>query len=194
MAHPRQVGKEGSKTRHQILDAVEDLMVESGHAAVTYRSVATRAGVVASNVQYYFPTLDDLLVAAVRRRTEQSLQHLIDMLNARPDHPLRVLWEFGSDETTAALAFEFSALGNHHESVRAETVKYMNRLRGIQLGALSGSREGGDGSDAIPAPALLFLLTGIPKLIRMEADFEVDIGHRETVELVERFLDTHEPS
>ena len=116
------------------------------------------------------------------------------MLNARPDQPLRVLWEFGNDETTAALAFEFSALGNHHASVRAETVKYMNRLRGIQLGALSGKHaEDDDGSPAIPAAAPIFLLTGIPKLIRMEADFEVDIGHRETLDLVERFLDTHEP-
>jgi hypothetical protein len=66
------------------------------------------------------------------------------------------------------------------------------------LGASSSARvrerpEGGSGSPAIPATALIFLLTGIPKLIRMVADFEVDIGYRETVDLVERFLDNNEP-
>lgn len=195
MAHPRKVTNESSKTRDRLLDCVEELMVESGHAAVTYRAVAARAGVVASNVQYYFPTLEDLLVATVRRRTEQSLQHLLDMLRARPDQPLRVLWEFSSDETTAALAFEFSALGNHREPVRAVTVQYMNRLRGIQLGVLSAAREdGGRDCDAIPSPALLFLLSNIPKMIQLEALFEVDVGHRETVDLVERYLDAHEPT
>ena len=101
-----------------------------------------------------------------------------------------MLWEFGRDETTAALAFEFSALGNHRESVRAETVKYMNRLRSIQLGALTVSRDDGD---EVPPAALIFLLTGIPKLIQMEAVFDVDVGHREVVELVERYLDENEP-
>ena len=166
-------------------------MVERGHGAVTYRAVASRVGVVPSNVQYYFPTLDDLLTATVRRRTDQSIEHLVDMLRRRPDQPLRVLWEFGSDETTATLAFEFSAMGNHRPSVRAVTVDYMERLRRIQLDALSGADHLGD--DEIPAPALLFLLTGIPKLIRMEQDFDVDVGHREVAELVDRYLDEHEP-
>lgn len=166
-------------------------MVEAGYAAVTYRAVASRAGVGPSNVQYYFPTLDELLVATVSRRTEQSLAHLTHMLEARPDEPLRVLWEFGSDETTAALAFEFSALGSHRESVRAVTVRYMRQLRDIQLGALSRA-DHLDG-ESIPHAALLFLLTGIPKLIQMEQDFDIEVGHGEVTDLVNEFLDEHEP-
>lgn len=195
MARPKLVRKKTAKSpRDRLLDAVEMLMVEEGHAAVSYRSVAARASTGASNVQYYFPTLDDLLASTVRRRTEQSLEHLVDMLSARPDEPLRVLWEFARDETTAVLSFEFSALGIHRESVRAETAKYMNRLRGIQLGALSGRSETGrPESDSIPSPVLVFLLGGIPKLIQMEAVFDVDVGHRESVVLVEQFLDMVEP-
>jgi len=166
-------------------------MIEAGHGAVTYRAVATRAGVVPSNVQYYFPTLDELLVATVRRRTEQSLAHLVRMLQARPDQPLRVLWEFGSDETTATLAFEFSAMGNHRDSVRAETIRYMRQMRDLQLVALSGAGHLDHAST--PLPAVLFLLTGIPKLMQMEQDFDIEVGHREIVELVNEYLDAHEP-
>src|SRR6188472_103731 len=110
MASPRRVGTETSKTRLQLLDAVELLLVDKGYAAVTYRAVAARAGVTSGLVQYYFPTFDDLLLATIRRRTEQSLAHLLGMLNDRPDQPLRVLWEFSNDETSAALTMELSAL------------------------------------------------------------------------------------
>lgn len=191
MAVSSAVDGESSNTRNRLLDAVEAIMIDAGHAAVTYRAVATRAEVVPSNVQYYFPTLDDLLVATVRRRTEQSLAHLVHMLQARPHHPLRVLWEFGSDETTATLAFEFSAMGNHRESVRAETVRYMRQMRDIQMVALSGA--GHLDRESTPLPAVLFLLTGIPKMIQMEQDLDIDIGHREITSLVNEYLDTHEP-
>lgn len=164
-------------------------MVESGHAAVTYRAVAARAAVTPSLVQYYFPVLDELMVSTVRRRSEQSLRRLVGMLRARPDHPLRVLWEFSNDETNAALTIEFSALGNHRDSVRAEIVEHTNRLRQIQLEAIASA--GGD--DAIPPAAALFLLSGIPKMLKMEEDFDVVVGHADVVALVERYLDEHEP-
>ena len=181
----RRTGKQGSKARDQILDAVEHLLVESGYAAVTYRAVAARAGVTPSLVQYYCPTLDELLVAAVRRRSEQSLRRMVAMLRDRPDQPLRVLWEFSADETNARLTIEFSALGNHRASVRAEIVDHTNRLRAIQLEALESSNLG----DRLSPAAALFLLSGIPKMLRMEEDFDIDVGHADIVGLVEHGLD-----
>ena len=38
-------------------------------------------------VQYYFPTLDDLFVASVLRRSQQNLEPLRATLAAHPDHP-----------------------------------------------------------------------------------------------------------
>ena len=185
MTATRRVGKETSETRDQILDAVEHLMVESGHASVTYRVVATRADVTPSLVQYYFPTLDELLVSTVRRRSEQSLRRLVEMFRTRPDQPLRVLWEFSNDETDAILTIEFAALGNHRSSVRGEIVQHTNRLRTIQLEALSSVDDLGDLTPA----AALFLLSGIPKMLKMEQGFDVDVGHADVVSLVERHLD-----
>ena len=192
MATPRRVGSETSNTHGQLLDAVERLLVTKGYAAVTYRAVAAEVGITSGSVQYHFPALDDLLVATIRRRTDQSLEHLLELLQARSEQPLRVLWEFSNDETAAALTMELSALAHHRPSVRDEIRNHTKRLRDVQLGALSTARLP-DGDDAVPPAALLFLLSGIPKLVRMEEDFDVATGHPEIVELVEAYLDRVEP-
>ncbi len=87
MASPRRVGAETSKTRDLLLDCVERLMVDTGYASVTYRAVAAKAEVTPGLVQYYFPTLDDLFVAAIRRRSEQNLERLAEALRTNADAP-----------------------------------------------------------------------------------------------------------
>ena len=69
----RRVGAATSKTRDVILDTVEKIMVSDGYPSVTYRVVAAKAGVTPSLVQYYFPTLDDIFLAAIRRYSERNL-------------------------------------------------------------------------------------------------------------------------
>jgi TetR/AcrR family transcriptional repressor of nem operon len=195
MASPRRTGAENSKTRDVLLDCVEKLMVEQGYAAVTYRAVAAKAGVTGGLVQYYFPTLDGLFVAAIRRRSEQNLQRLVDALRARPDQPLRVLWEYSWDESTAALTTEFLALGNHRKSIRAEIAESTEQVRRIQLDTLNQAWEqAGLGDSDLPPPALLFLMTGIPKLIRLEKGVGISTAHNEVVDAFERYLDAVESS
>jgi TetR/AcrR family transcriptional repressor of nem operon len=193
MASPRRTGAENSKTRDVLLDCVERLMVEQGYAAVTYRAVAAKAGVTGGLVQYYFPTLDGLFVAAIRRRSEQNLQRLVDALRARPDQALRVLWEYSRDESTAALTTEFLALGNHRKSIRAVIAESTEQVRRIQLDTLNQAWEqAGLGDSDLPPPALLFLMTGIPKLIRLEKGVGISTAHNEVVDAFESYLDAVE--
>jgi TetR/AcrR family transcriptional regulator, transcriptional repressor for nem operon len=194
MASTRRVGAETSKTRGVLLDSVERLMLEKGYAAVTYRAVAARAGVTPALVQYYFPTLDHLFVAAIRRRSEQNLERLTTALRTHPDQPLRVLWDYSRDESTAALTTEFLALGNHRKSIRAEIAGAAEQVRRVQLDALDEARgENPAGHRDLPPAALLFLTTGIPKLIRLEQAVGVSTTHAEVVEAFERYLDKVEP-
>jgi TetR/AcrR family transcriptional regulator, transcriptional repressor for nem operon len=194
MASPRRVGTETSKTRDVLLDCVERLMLERGYAAVTYRAVAAKAGVTSGLVQYYFPTLDGLFVAAIRRRSEQNLERLTAALRERPDQPLRVLWEYSRDESTAALTTEFLALGNHRKSIRSEIAEVTERVRRIQLDALDrAQRQNPLGVGDLSPTALLFLVTGVPKLIRLEKGVGAFTGHAEVVEAFERYLDSVEP-
>ena len=114
-------------------------MLETGYAAVTYRAVAAKAGVTPGLVQYYFPTLDDLFVAAIRRRSEQNLERLADALRTHADQPLRVLWEYSRDESTSALTTEFLALGNHRKSIGSEIAEVTEEVRRLQLDALEAA-------------------------------------------------------
>ena len=139
MASPRRVGAETSKTRDVLLDCVERLMLETGYASVTYRAVAAKAAVTSGLVQYYFPTLDDLFVAAIRRRSEQNLERLTEALRTHADQPLRVLWEYSRDESTSALTTEFLALGNHRKSIGSEITEFTEQARRLQLDALEAS-------------------------------------------------------
>ena len=186
----RRVGAVTSKKRDELLDCVERLMLSEGYAAVTYRGVAAKAGVTAGLVQYYFPTLDDLFIAAIRRRSTQNLERLTAALAARPDEPLAVLWEYSRDESTAALTTEFLALGNHRKSIAAEIAEVTEQVRRLQLDALA--RHASPSTlplERLSPDALLFLVTGVPKLIRLEQGVGISTTHDDVVRYFESLLD-----
>ena len=194
MAQPRRVGAETSRTRGVLIESTEQLMLEEGYAGVTYRSVATKSSVTAGLVQYYFPTLDDLFIAVLRRRSERNLDKLVEALQIHADEPLRVLWEYSSDETSAALLMEFMALANHRKTIGVEIAEVTERSRKVQLDALSNIGQGIDlPKEKLSPEALLFLLAGIPKMMLLEGAFGVSTGHTEILSLLERYLDLAEP-
>lgn len=194
MASPRRVGTETSKTRDVILNCVERLMLEAGYASVTYRAIAAKAGVTPGLVQYYFPTQDEVFVAAIRRRSQQNLEKLAEALRARPGQPLHVLWEYSRDESAAALTTEFLALGNHRKSIRAEITEWTERVRRLQIDALDEAiRERPVTLGPLSQGTLLFLVTGIPKLIRLEEGVGIASAHAEVVKEFQEFLDSVEP-
>jgi TetR/AcrR family transcriptional regulator, transcriptional repressor for nem operon len=192
-ASARRVGAETSKTRDSLLDHVEKMMLEDGYASVSYRAIAAAAGVAPSLVQYYFPTLDDTFLAAIRRYSERNLRLLASGLEARSDDPLRALWEFSRGEATGALMTEFMALGNHRKSIRAEIADVTERVRKVQLDALiakfgKNARPGGHFS----LPALQLLISGLPKFLNLEEGIGVKTAHKEVTAAFEQYLDTIE--
>jgi AcrR family transcriptional regulator len=194
MAVARRVGAETSKSRDVLLDCVERLMLEKGYAGVSYRAVAACAAASAGLVQYYFPKMDELFIAAIRRRSDQNLSRLQKALADRPNEPLRVVWEYSRDEATAALTSEFMALGNHRPSIRAVIAEVTEQIRHVQLEALAGCEGIRLGDTELSAGALLFLITGVPKLVRLEQGVGVNAQHKQVVGALERFLDSLQPS
>jgi TetR/AcrR family transcriptional regulator, transcriptional repressor for nem operon len=195
MASPRRVGAETSKTRDLLLDCLERLMAETGYASVSYRAVAAKAKVTSGLVQYYFPTLDDLFVAAIRRRSGQNVVRLAEALRTNPDEPLRVVWEYSRDESTSALTTEFLALGNHRKSIMSEIAEATEQVRRLQLDAIQAQFVAPEMSlGPLPRDVLLFVLTGIPKLLRLEAGVGISASHADVVDAFEQYLDAVEPA
>ena len=193
-ASPRRVGAETSKTRDALLDCVETMMLEDGYASVSYRALAAKAGVTASLVQYYFPSLDDIFLAAIRRYSKRNVDDLRSALEKRTADPLHAMWEYSWNEATGALITEFMALGNHRKSIRSEIAEVTERMRKLQIEFLnkqfgSGKRFEGDLSPS----AMVLLITGIPKFLELEEGVGVDTAHTEVVRAVERYLDAVEP-
>lgn len=194
-ASPRRVGAETSKTRDAMLDCVEKMMLEEGYASISYRPLAAKAGVTASLVQYYFPSLDDIFLAAIRRYSERNLEHLRTALQERADDPLHAMWEYSWEEATGALITEFMALGNHRKSIRSEIADVTERMRKLQIEVLKetfGTDARFDG-DLSPS-AVVLLITGIPKFLSLEKGVGVKTAHSEVVRAVERYLEAVEPS
>ena len=193
-ASPRRVGAETSKTRDALLNCVETMMLEDGYASVSYRALAAKAGVTASLVQYYFPSLDDIFLAAIRRYSKRNVDDLRSALEKRTADPLHAMWEYSWNEATGALITEFMALGNHRKSIRSEIAEVTERMRKLQIEFLnkqfgSGKRFEGDLSPS----AMVLLITGIPKFLELEEGVGVDTAHTEVVRAVERYLDAVEP-
>lgn len=177
-----------------ILDAVERLMLHQGYAAVTYRALAAEAGVTPALVQYYFPTLDDVLVATIRRRIEGHVERLVAALQERSSEPLHVIWDFAKEEATAALMIEFTAMGNHRKSIQAEIAQVAEKVRQVQLDAVNSIPPGASAAEReLSPPALVFLLAAIPKILRVEASLGVSTVHAEVMSAFERYLDNIEP-
>ena len=100
MAEGRRPRAATEQKRLRLLDATEEIMLKDGYAAVSSRSVAAAVGIQAPLVHYYFPTLDDLFVAVLRRRAAPNVEHYAAAL-ASPE-PLRAWWRIASDPWVSA--------------------------------------------------------------------------------------------
>jgi len=194
VASPRRSGAERPKTRDLLLDCVETMMLEEGYASVSYRALAAKAGVRASLVQYHFPSLDEIFLAAIRRYSDRNLELLRAALEKRTHDPLHAMWEYSWNEATGALITEFMALGNHRKSIRSEIAEVTERMRKLQIDVLSetfGADARLDGDMSLGAVVLL--ITGIPKFLDLEEAVGVKTAHTDLVHAVERYLDAIEP-
>ncbi len=192
MRQPRPASQAKPDTREAILDATEQLILESGYAAVSSRRVAKKVGVTSALIHYYFPTSDELLVAVYRRAAEHTLARFRDALAS--ETPLREFWSLCTDAKCTALAAEFMALANHREAVRIEIARSFTTLRGMQLEALSTMPSPGDNGE-LPDPFVATLLfTAVGRLLVAEKGIDITAGHDEAFAMMEDWLRQLEPS
>jgi AcrR family transcriptional regulator len=184
---PRRIGAVDSKTRAQLLDAAELLLLEEGYAAVTSRRVAAKAGLKPQLVHYYFRTMDDLFLEVFRRRAEENVARIERAIAA--DGSLRMLWQMNDDPRSARFNIEFVALANHRKTIRTEIARYAERFRAAQLEAVTASLRGlGVSETELPPIVALLIMTGLTQVLALEEALGVTAGHDITRSYIERTI------
>lgn len=188
----RGVGSRSAGTRAELISATRRLLLAQGYAAVTYRSVATEAGVTPGLVQYHFPLMDQLFEAVLETGTDRLVERLGRAVES--EQPLRALWAYASDPVGTALLLEFMALARHRKSIAPALGAGGERLRKALLAALEPAlrQYRFDGHD-VAASAIVFLMSAIPRMIHLEESLGTFTGHVEVVDLIEKYLDQVEP-
>ena len=187
-ASPRRIGAEDSKTRAQLVEAAERLLLAEGYAAVTSRRVAARAGLKPQLVHYYFRTMDDLFIEVFRRRAESDLAGFERAITA--DGSLRNLWQMNNDQRGARFTMEFVALANHRKAIRKEVARYAERFRAAQVQAVRAAlADHHVAEDQLPPIVALLAMTGLSQVLALEAALGVTTGHDTTREFIERTID-----
>jgi AcrR family transcriptional regulator len=174
-------------TRTALLDAAQRLMVDEGYAAVTTRRVAADAGLNSAMVYYYFDNLDGLFVALFQRGAERSFERLQAALSS--PQPLWGFWDLIHDRSGSAATMEFIALANHRKAIQAEIADYSRKFRKAQLDTLSEVLAGyGVDAEAWPPASVILVLSGISRFLLIEEAFGLDVGHAETIAMVEGYI------
>ncbi|TCP54108.1 TetR family transcriptional regulator [Tamaricihabitans halophyticus] len=112
--------------REQILNAYEEMLVESGPTAVTLEAVAKRAGVSKGGLLYHFGSKDALLQGLLDRLSEVNER---DLANARssPDGVLRYYLRTSFSDVTQEVQLHRSVLAAiqmlAHDSRAAEALR-----------------------------------------------------------------------
>ncbi|OAA18279.1 transcriptional regulator, tetR family [Frankia sp. EI5c] len=187
MAEPRRRRPATVEKVTRLLDATEEIMLGEGYAAVSSRSVAARVEITAPLLHYYFPTIDDLFVAVLRRRGEQTLASTAAAL-ASPE-PLRAWWELISDPRGTALVVEFVAAANHRPALRAEVGKVARELRRIQIETLNSILgEYGLDADEFPPALVAAAVQGLAFAVVADSAAGRDTAHEEAAAAMARLV------
>lgn len=125
MRKKRQPSAASAEIRARLVDAALDYVWDYGYGASTIADIADHAGVPRGSVFYYFPTKDDIVIAAVEAYVAQAHQR-------RRDH---LLGE-GTARRTARQRFQAYFRG------RIEARRASRFRRGCLLGNLAGEIGG----------------------------------------------------
>jgi DNA-binding transcriptional regulator YbjK len=123
--------------RQQILTAAVRAIVEVGIGNVTHRRIAALAGVPLGSTTYYFPTLDDLVAAALREAVESAraeLEAWAEELIVSDDVPatfVDLARRCLGDREQALLEYEVFLAAARSPELRPVAELWVDGLRGI---------------------------------------------------------------
>lgn len=122
----------GEARRDALLDAVLRVLERGGAGAVTHRSVAAEAGVPVASATYYFATLDDLYVSALRRATAHITASFENLGETNLAGLAHVIHRWAHEERASTVAqYELMFLAMRREALRPDAEAWYRSLERI---------------------------------------------------------------
>jgi TetR/AcrR family transcriptional regulator len=184
----RRFGAEDSAVRVRFIDAAEAILRGTGDHAITARAIAARAGLKTQLLYYYFRTIDDLLLAVIRRIGERRVAGFEAAL-ASPE-PLRALWESLAEPGNAGLATAITSIATRNPAVKEEIVESARRFRVLQTEAVARLLpDPPPGEEPLSPGGLVLIAAALARMLVTEQSLGLDEGHAEARAMVERMLE-----
>ena len=121
----------GLATFEEIVRAAEQVLVESGHAALSLRRVAEECGLKIGNLSYYFPAKHDLIKALLDSIIVKYQSAMDQLESIETRDPRSILEEYmfhwmrgNEDPRTSRIYTEIWSMGNNDAHVREELTKF----------------------------------------------------------------------
>jgi AcrR family transcriptional regulator len=175
-----------------LLDAAERLLIETGYAALTTRSVAAEAGVNHGLVHYYFGSMEELLLQVLERFTDRLIDRQAAMYEA--DVPFLEKWRTAMrwlDEDVQAgypkVWWELQAMAWNHPEMRDRLVHVDGIWRDL-LRTYFASALDEYGID-FPLEATVALVMAFNKGVQIEQLSGIDAGHAELLAWIDGWLE-----
>jgi AcrR family transcriptional regulator len=190
MTSKRRMGVESSEVRAQLIVAATQIAREEGWHAVTARRLAERFGLKRQIVHYYFGTIDDLLVAVIRREGEAFRElHVKTLAEGNPLKAIRDLWS-----NAAPQILEFNALAIRRPSIGAEVSQVIESMRRLEAEAIARDLAARGLAPEISPIATAMLVQIVSQALAMEHALKITLGAAEMQAIVETWLEAYAQS
>ncbi len=170
------VTPKGAARRQALLDAVVRVLERGGPSAVTHRAVAAEAGVPLAAATYYFSSLDDMFVSALRDATDKQLSALVPLASASVTEVAHELVDFTTRDRGAAIAqYELLFLAMRRDALKADAERWYGALESALAVRMPGDDAGTTARRhraawAIDGLILQMLWRGIPATVAETVD------------------------
>ena len=185
-----------AETEDAFLDAAERLLIGLGYAGISTRRLAEEAGANHGLVHYYFGTMENLFVRVLERFTERLITRQREMYG-RTDLSGVEKWRtaMGYLESDIAAGYpkiwlELQALGWNRPDIAERVAEVNGEWRAVLTEAFDEIMgEYGLDREQFPLEAVVSLVMTFNEGIMVERLSGISTGHRELLEMVERWLE-----
>ena len=188
-----------AETEDAFLDAAERLLIEVGYCGISTRRLAEEAGANHGLVHYYFGSMENLFVRVLERFTERLIARQREMYG-RTDISGAEKWRtaMGYLESDLAAGYpkiwlELQALGWNRPDIAERVAQVNSEWRAVLTDAFDRIMgEYGVDREQFPLAAIVSLVLTFNEGIMVERLSGISTGHRDLLEMVERWLDSLE--